>query len=188
MRYIVSRSTKGHSLLETLVVVAVLIILIMIAIPGFDQARLRSKIAASRMDMRSLAVALDCYRSDYGQLPPAQKSDTSYLNARFLTSPIAFVASVPNDTFFTHTPSSISSEVGMAQVRPMKPTLPFYGYWTNASPYAVSREADLLYILIGRGPDGILGPGIQSVPYDPSNGLNSEGDLILKEPGFELDH
>ena len=55
---------KAFTLIELLIVVAIIAILAAIAVPNFLEAQTRSKISRVRSDLRSLATALESYCVD----------------------------------------------------------------------------------------------------------------------------
>ncbi len=62
---------KGFTLIELLIVVAILAILVAIAVPNFQQATKRSQKAQCLSNLRTLGMALQTYRVDYNNFPPA---------------------------------------------------------------------------------------------------------------------
>ena len=65
-----SRPT-AFTLIELLIVVAIIAILAAIAVPNFLEAQVRSKVSKSRNDMRALATALETYKIDTNRYPPS---------------------------------------------------------------------------------------------------------------------
>jgi len=101
--------TRAFTLIELLIVVAIIAILAAIAVPNFLEAQVRSKVSRGKADMRSIATALESYRTDYTHYPEDQNGymertginpfpDWFYaLNT--LTAPVAYITSVPNNVF-----------------------------------------------------------------------------------------
>jgi general secretion pathway protein G len=123
-----NRNTKrAFTLIELLIVVAIIAILAAIAVPNFLEAQTRSKVSRAKADLRSMATAVESYYVDnneymvldggrtalappdsfisYGPaLPDASwpaGSGASPLLARLttLTSPISYMTSIPKDVF-----------------------------------------------------------------------------------------
>ena len=117
---------RGFTLIELLIVVAIIAILAAIAVPNFLEAQTRSKVSRVKSDMRSCAVAMECYRVDNNRYiplcgnppayapeldPPQQLSMTmdyasegsnvygTVAYACHLTTPISYIASIPIDPF-----------------------------------------------------------------------------------------
>ena len=64
------KQQKAFTLIELLIVVAIIAILAAIAVPNFLEAQVRSKVSRVRSDMRSLATALEAYQVDNNKYPP----------------------------------------------------------------------------------------------------------------------
>jgi prepilin-type N-terminal cleavage/methylation domain-containing protein len=104
---------SAFTLIELLIVVAIIAILAAIAVPNFLEAQTRSKVSRAKSDMRSVAVAIEAYTLDNtNQYPapgypswnlphglgPAIPSDQVY-QANGMTTPIAYITSIPKDPF-----------------------------------------------------------------------------------------
>lgn len=59
---------RGFTLIELLIVIAIILILISIALPNFLEAQYRSRVARVRGDMRSIATAVEAFRTERGVL------------------------------------------------------------------------------------------------------------------------
>lgn len=95
--------TKAFTLIELLIVVAIIAILAAIAVPNFLEAQTRSKVSRVKADMRSIATALEAYQVDNNRYAP---NDAGGLNSQFrmnkvvcLTTPVAYMTSLPRDPF-----------------------------------------------------------------------------------------
>jgi prepilin-type N-terminal cleavage/methylation domain-containing protein len=63
------RSNGAFTLIELLIVVAIIAILAAIAVPNFLEAQTRAKFARAKSDMRTIATALEGYRIDTNKYP-----------------------------------------------------------------------------------------------------------------------
>jgi prepilin-type N-terminal cleavage/methylation domain-containing protein len=95
---------SAFTLIELLIVVAIIAILAAIAVPNFLEAQSRSKIARSKADMRSLGTAIESYCVDNNRPPVGGYEDNvSWFETRgwmyAMTTPIAYMSSAPTDVF-----------------------------------------------------------------------------------------
>ncbi len=61
---------KAFTLIELLIVVAIIAILAAIAVPNFLEAQVRSKVARVRSELRTIATAIESYTVDNNKPPP----------------------------------------------------------------------------------------------------------------------
>lgn len=93
---------RAFTLIELLIVVAIIAILAAIAVPNFLEAQARSKVARCKADMRSNATALEAYYVDNNSYPPdfsdVLRGKTQYneliQRLKHLTTPISYITSV----------------------------------------------------------------------------------------------
>jgi len=115
---------RAFTLIELLIVVAIIAILAAIAVPNFLEAQTRSKVSRAKADMRTVATALESYFVDENHYPPdisysaagtykdancvptagpiptAVRDVRSFLpRLTVLTTPIAYLTSIPEDPF-----------------------------------------------------------------------------------------
>lgn len=110
---------KAFTLIELLIVVAIIAILAAIAVPNFLEAQVRAKVSRAKADMRTLATGLESYAVDANKVMTTNVfgftgfhiNDHSVINAAFqgatwnsarfirLTTPIAYITSVLVDPF-----------------------------------------------------------------------------------------
>jgi prepilin-type N-terminal cleavage/methylation domain-containing protein len=183
--------TKAFTLIELLVVVAVIAILAAIALPNFIEAQTRAKVSRARADLRAVVTGIESYRVDWNSYPLYHYSDVAdpfndfHLGGKVpgwgvpdpdwdgrnpITTPVAYLTSMPRDPF------AAQRTGGPDEIRDY-----LYVNW----PYAIERIGYSLFTLAfqsygpyrlhSRGPD-LDGPD-SGVPYDPTNGTVSDGDI-----------
>src|SRR5262245_15975590 len=88
---------KGHAftLIELLIVVAIIAILAAIAVPNFLEAWTRCKVARTYNDLRAQATALEAYRVDNQTYPKAELYMDYGQRMHVLTTPTAYMATLP---------------------------------------------------------------------------------------------
>jgi prepilin-type N-terminal cleavage/methylation domain-containing protein len=184
-------SRRAFTLIELLIVVAIIAILAAIAVPNFLEAQTRAKVSRVKADMRSCATALESYAVDDNHYPYEQLDD------RFphrLTTPVAYLSSVPLDIFRVSAPGEEATpyaDRSFRYYRLMPPeeesrpdVLPFrahdadyesdeatlnrYGRWAFSS-FGPDQDLDNLWQFVFSDPTTRL--------YDPTNGTVSNGDL-----------
>ncbi len=96
----------GFTLIELLIVVAIIAILAAIAVPNFLEAQTRSRVSRAVNDLRTISLGMESYRVDNNGYPACDAnspllghSTRSEVDKRLLTTPISYVASVPDDVF-----------------------------------------------------------------------------------------
>lgn len=95
--------SKAFTLIELLIVVAIIAILAAIAVPNFLEAQTRAKVSRAKADMRSLATGIETYRLDWniylycnrpaiGIWTPGRPNHRPTLER--LSSPIAYLSGI----------------------------------------------------------------------------------------------
>ena len=86
-----ARARSAFTLIELLIVVAIISILAAVAVPNFLEAQARSKVARVKTDMRSFVTAIEAYRVDGDAYPPPASNGSGARLFR-LSTPITYIA------------------------------------------------------------------------------------------------
>lgn len=97
----------GFTLVELLIVVAIIAILASIAVPNFLLAQTRAKLSRAQADHRAVATALESYALDWGKYPWYGNGRDVALFAgepivfvpERLTTPVSYMSVLPPDVF-----------------------------------------------------------------------------------------
>jgi prepilin-type N-terminal cleavage/methylation domain-containing protein len=211
---------RAFTLIELLIVVAIIAILAAIAVPNFLEAQTRSKVSRFMADLRSTATAQESYFVDNNRYPPADLYPAGHdpavtgANDRralpgaaegyasvALTSPIAYMTSLPADIFAhggdglpnAHAPHYINDQWNVVLF-----TTADEQYFCARTKAALRRGTDpganealydrsVVWHMHSHGPDKdhddfASDAGIP-VAYDPTNGTISDGDIFYFGPG-----
>ena len=105
------RSGKGFTLIELMVVIAIILILALIAVPAYRNMQIRAKKARVQEDLRNIATALEAFYVDWNQYPGESDwqdeltgagATINKSNATTSTGeegPITYIKEIPDDPF-----------------------------------------------------------------------------------------
>jgi prepilin-type N-terminal cleavage/methylation domain-containing protein len=87
---------SAFTLIELLIVVAIIAILAAIAVPNFLEAQVRSKVSRVRADHRTIVTGLEVYYLDNNKYPPTPYTETSIIRVipNLLSTPVAYITTV----------------------------------------------------------------------------------------------
>lgn len=181
---------KSFTLLELLIVVAIIGILAAIAVPNFLESQVRAKVSRVKADMRALKLAIECYRTDHSALPEGDYFPEDFVRYRLsrLTTPVAYISSLPGDPFYTTTYSRTPAgdEPSFIYHIARHHRYWFLGpyNWNPSHPHWVFWPRNMYpeWILVSKGPWGIMEPFVYAIPYDPTNGTVSFGEIVTWGP------
>ncbi len=180
---------KAFTLIELLIVVAIIGILAAIAVPNFLNAQVRARIARVEADLKSIHTAMEMYKMDNNnQRYPRFGNMTNPARWNLLTSPVSYISGGQFHDPFLDPRYQLTNDGD-------EPKYYYETFWA----YPAKRER--FYNAFGRyksidgfnfwvgsaGPNGIYngdsGPSAELCPcdlffeYHTSNGLRSNGDI-----------
>ena len=175
------RSIRAFTLIELLVVVGVIAILATIGLVNYQQAVMRSKVAIVKSDHRVIATALESYRVDNKMYP--EDYAEYHLGANYglgrLTSPIAYLSSVPLDACGGYIESVKGRHIISYTLGTEPNDQPTRWILTSAGPNQID-ETSPAFGYPGFSADMWENPesGVLYIRYDATNGTTSAGDII----------
>ncbi|MGI6458101.1 MAG: type IV pilin protein [bacterium] len=165
------KNMKAFTLIELLIVVAIIGILAAIAVPNFLNAQLRAKIAGTESDLRLMVNAMLQYHIDNN----SYHAHRDGFGQQFpLTTPVAYLTDFLYDRF--QASPDMARAAGFENSRTYYHWIPQGSHtdiW-NPAWHPLIREAQAKRnggLVDGWGPAGIRG----GPPFDASNGLTSRG-------------
>lgn len=176
MKNIKADSNKGFTLIEILIVVAIIAILAAIALPNYLAAQTRSKVSRARAELQTLATALESYYVDNNDYPPDTNHGSGDWQSIYtwipVTTPIAYLTSIPRDQYYGY--SFFSGE--------------FYGFYTYVHEPKGRQAGPNENSILFRWYAYSFGPSRTNeihkadwfpvtALYDPTNGVISYGQI-----------
>jgi prepilin-type N-terminal cleavage/methylation domain-containing protein len=185
----------AFTLIELLIVVAIISILAGILLFNMGEATMRSKLARVKADMRTLVMSIEEYRADRNKYPPDNFPGQIHDEESFyvLTTPLAYLTTIPDSPF-------------KEPLSPPDQNHKTYQYWLGAYRGETFFYDDgavttgIFWRLTSNGPDGdddFKRGGRSCDPsairartaelmnglYDPTNGTISDGDILRSAAG-----
>ncbi len=190
---------SAFTLIELLIVVAIIAILAAIAVPNFLEAQTRSKVSRVAADMRTMMTGIESYAVDHNGYPlagvlnangtiqnphasPSGPPAHKFLNER-LTTPVAYLTVIFKDPFVDRERAPIPSWRAF-YARYFYTNLNQFKHVMSPSPPPVIDVKKAIYgpwILSGAGPDLDRLDLASDLVYDPTNGTISNGDITRSQ-------
>ncbi|MEQ8819492.1 MAG: prepilin-type N-terminal cleavage/methylation domain-containing protein [Sumerlaeia bacterium] len=207
MRTEQTKKPEAFTLIELLIVVAIIAILAAIAVPNFLEAQVRAKVSRVKSDIRSIATAVESYAVDNNNKYPFDIDSRGWpwYMTDVISTPIAYLTSgsILEDPFRVGGTGTASTDARrfryinyMSTVTPGWPPSPYPGPFTastrpawaptiNQAQFETATENFGLYKLSSAGPDQSANTSflLTELIYDPTNGTVSGGDVIRSQKG-----
>ena len=208
------KGSKAFTLIELLIVVAIIAILAAIAVPNFLEAQVRAKVSREKNDLRTQATGMEAYFIDNNQYTRDSDSalDTmgqisgkeyfEYANGIVqLTTPIAYLNTILTDPFAPKPKGVGQANNGAIGYRIASGSWSYgsAGFNDNQNSYEAfaALGARSAYCLIGVGPDGArCRIGYKCFPFmglvadkeGPSGANLSDNIGTYHQPGIYTDY
>ena len=170
-------TAKAFTLIELLIVVAIIAILAAIALPNMLEAQMRAKVSRAHADMRTIATALELYRTDTNRYPPHYDTPQDF---NVLSTPVAYLTAIPREPFASHRNPNYALNGPFYTYQDL---LTLYPSWGGGNWLARRKSEGKMWSLSSVGPDFVESINDDAtLIYDPSNGTVSRGDIVRLGP------
>ncbi len=192
---------KAFTLIELLIVVAIIAILAAIAIPNFLEAQTRSKVSRMMADMRSVSVGIESYYVDNNSYMPGFNippwNSPVHYGIWALTTPLAYITQGKVKDIFDRNPYQTQAGLLMWDLFDANNVIIESSTGAPGGP-PTSNNKGVYWMLMSRGPDHTsgfystdpeydirtriimaetdLGEFLNTI-YDPTNGTVSNGNI-----------
>jgi len=203
------RRRSAFTLIELLLVAAILSILALIAVPHLLESQTRAKHARARADLRQIATAIETYAVDwgdyprnwfygYGTIPPDLTTPVAYLSTLYMHDPFAHGLADPRarvavwkefTEFYTY--NRILSYADAKEFAPTSPWRPGAESVDGPAPYynkgALRKYGHWRLFSIGPDRQWMDGWDVRTsdTPYDPTNGTVSFGNVLRTQVSID---
>lgn len=197
----VTHVPSGLTLIELLIVVAIISVLSTLAVVNYSESQVRSKVAATKNNMRVLVTALESYATDWQRYPSSHGVGDYYMEDQLvapisvrlipLTTPVAYITTIPQDPFPPHDGwGRIDRDIYDTFDYLDSAALPHRGSGlTSGAFYRIASPGPDLYQAFGGRTvaSADYECNLMGVDYDPTNGTKSAGDIVHVGP-MDTDH
>jgi prepilin-type N-terminal cleavage/methylation domain-containing protein len=170
------KDNQGLSLFELLVVLTVILVLVVIFMLSYNHLVITTKISRVKEEHVMVVRALNNYHVDYDSFPSTFRGLTA------LSAPTAYLGTIPKDPFSPATEHSnylyieepldginfIIISRGPDQDSDLAEMVQTFQAAANNAPYAEEPAQEIF----------ILQSYLREKIYDPTNGVNSDGDIV----------
>ena len=175
----IRKNDYAFTLIELLIVVAIIGILAAIAVPNFLNAMMKAKVSRASSELASLSKAYVMYRMDNNSYAPHIDGDPA--QHKYVTTPVAYMSSSVLDIFAD--PSgphgSQASWPWQCCTQGQYHSEPAYFAFDAQSNSPIRCNRQFAYFVISYGPDKMF----DGETYDPSNGMISTGNMLIGVEG-----
>lgn len=210
MRKTTKTNNNGFSLTELLIVTTILALISIISISNYEKASTTSKLAETRELFRFVSQGLESFKTDHGIYPydgysaggPGMEGHGYWYLGPSLTTPVAYLPQC--DYYDPYRRINIDKRDSFSIGLNLRPRYTctdstwhiIYGQYTGRTTISIYRD-DIFdgmggWRLLSGGPDQTMGPNgwdmgtnypesAIPIPYDPTNGLVSNGDVIRSQ-------
>ncbi len=185
-------NTRAFTLIELLIVVAIIAILAAIAVPNFLEAQMRAKVTRAITDMRTVGLGMRMYQLDNNQVPvlPGKfnaKWMVDYMRVdgdrqrrvgELLTTPVAYISEIPFDYFNSRLKVRTPFFIGFRRWSYILSVAP-----TGHQPAFPNEVEPGFWFIESCGPSLQWDHTPEFFEYDPSNGTVSPGNIAYLSTG-----